>query len=267
MYGEVYTKEQDDWIKENADLGIFKNQKHFTDVFNALFNTAHSKDSMNSHLFRLGIVVKTDHHKKGCTEEQERWLIDNFSKYDFDFVSMAKDFNKQFGTDRSNCSIAKYCERHLKLYTPRPKKGKVNKGVFSKGCNGVSTERQAPIGTIRTYASNTSKILMVKVKLTDGESGSLCVNNKGHNYKRPWWIPLKEKIWIDAYGYIPDGFRVIQLDRNYKNCNLDNLALADKRGLAIMGSHKWWSDNRNFNATGIQWCNLYMTAKDNGVIE
>lgn len=265
MYGEAYTKEQDEWIKENAELGIFRNQKHFTDVFNALFNTNHSKQGMNTHLYRMGLVVKTDHHKKGCTEEQENWLINNFSKYNFDFVSMVKDFNELFGTNRSNCSIAKYCERHLKLYTPRPKKGKVNKGTFSKGAKSTSTDRQALIGTIRTYTSHTSKILMIKVKLTDGDSGMIC--NRGHNYKRPWWIPLKEKVWIDAYGEIPEGYSVIQLDRNYQNCELANLALADKRGLAIMGSHKWWSDNCNFNATGIQWCNLYMTAKDNGAIE
>lgn len=264
MYGEAYTKEQDAWIKENADLGIFRSQKHFTDVFNALFNTKHSKQGMNTHLYRMGITVKTDHHKRGCTQEQETWLIDNFSKYDFDFVAMANDFNKEFGTNRSNCSIAKYCERRLKLYTPRPKKGKFNKGAFDKGSKAASTDRQLPIGTIRTYSSSTSKILMIKVKLAEGDSGLL--RNTGHNYKRPWWIPLKEKVWVDAHGEIPDGYRVIQLDQDYTNCNLDNLALADKRGLAIMASHKWWSDNSKFNATGIQWCNLYMAAKDNGVL-
>lgn len=264
MRGEEYTKEQDDWIRENADLGIFRNQKHFTDVFNALFKTNHSKAAMNTHLYRIGIAVRTDHHNRGCTKEQEAWLVDNFSKYDCDFVSMVRDFNERFGTSRTNCSIAKYCERNLGLYKPRPKKGKLNKGTFVKGQSGTSTDRQLPVGTIRTYSSGTSKTLCIKVKLAEGDSGLL--RDNGHNYKRPWWIPLKEKVWTEVYGEIPDGFSVINLDRDYRNCNLDNLALADKRGLAIMMSKQWWADNKTFNATGIQWCNLYFIAKDRGIV-
>lgn len=38
------------------------------------------------------------------------------------------------------------------------------------------------------------------------------------------------------------------------------------RGLAIMGSHKWWSDNKVLNATGIEWCNLYILAKDKEIV-
>ena len=260
----VYTKEMQQWILANADLGIFKSQKHFTDVFNAIHNTNISYCAMNTHLYRYGIVVKTKNNTSVYTHEMHDWLVKNYSKYDNDWVVLAQDFNSEFDTDFSASRLRKYCERKG-IHRPKKKCGKVNKGTFSKGSKSISTDRQAPIGTIRTYTSHTSKILMIKVKLADGDSGMIC--NRGHNYKRPWWIPLKEKVWIDAHGEIPDGFKVIQLDRDYKNCSLDNLVLADKRGLAIMGSHKWWSDNSNFNKTGIQWCNLYMTAKDRGVYE
>lgn len=262
----VYTEEMQKWILDNANLGIFRNQKHFTDVFNAIHGTAISYQAMNTHLFRYGIVVKTKNNTSVYTEDMNNWLIINYSKYNNNWVSLTSDFNLEFGTDFSATRLCKHCERKLKIHKPKKKIGHVNNGTFKKGVRGTATDRQAPIGTIRTYSSGTLKMLYIKVKLTDGDSGMLCKYNCGHNYKRPWWIPLKEKIWIDTYGEIPEGYSVIQLDRNYQNCELDNLVLADKRGLAIMGSHKWWSDNRTFNATGIQWCNLYMTAKDNGVM-
>ena len=269
----VYTKEMQQWILDNADTGVFKSQKNFTDVFNAIHGTSISYQAMNTHLHRYGIIVKTKHNSS-YTKEMDNWLIDNYSKYDNDWIALAHDFNLNFGTDYSNCRLAKHCQRGLKIHTPAKKvshkyervdfKTIRNKGQFIKGQRSLATDKQAPIGTIRTYTSHTSKILYVKVKLTDGESGIL--SGKGHNYRRPWWIPLKEKVWIDAHGEIPEGYRVIQLDRDYKNCDLDNLALADKRGLAIMMSHKWWTDSSKFNATGVQWCNLYMTAKDNNVL-
>lgn len=262
----VYTEEMQKWILDNADVGVFKSLKNFTDVFNAIHGTSISYQAMNTHLYRYGIIVKTKNNTSVYTEEMDSWLIANYPNYNNDWVSLANDFNSKFNTEFTNTRLCKYCERGLKIHTPKKKSGQVNRGTFSKGNNHTSTDRQAPIGTIRTYTSGTSNILMIKVKLTDGDSGSLCANNSGHNYKRPWWIPLKEKIWIDNFGEIPEGFRVIQLDRDYKNCNIDNLVLADKRGLAVMASHKWWSDNSKFNVTGIQWCNLYILAKDKEIV-
>lgn len=260
MGKRVYTDEMQKWIVDNAYTGVFKSQKNFTDVFNAIHRTKVSYQAMNTYLFRHGIVVKTKHNTSAYTEEMNDWLKNNYSVYDNDWVVLAQDFNSEFGTDFSASRLRKYCERRLKIHTPKKKSGQVNRGTFYKGNKRTSTDRQAPIGTIRTYTSKTSKILYIKVKLTEGDSA-----NNGHNYKRPWWMPLKEKVWIDAHGEIPEGFSVIQLDRDYKNCNLDNLVLADKRGLAMMASYKWWSDNRTLNATGIQWCNLYMLSKDNDV--
>ena len=260
----VYTEEMQKWILDNADVGVFKSLKNFTDVFNAIHGTSISYQAMNTHLYRCGITVKTKNNTSAYTEEMNNWLVSKYSEYNNDWITLTKDFNSKFCTDFTSTRLCKHCERKLKIHKPKPKKGQVNRGTFCKGTSSTSTDRQLPIGTIRTYTSHTSKILMIKVKLTEGDSGSL--RNAGHNYKRPWWIPLKEKVWVDAYGEIPNGFRVIQLDRDYTNCNLDNLVLADSRGLAIMGSHKWWSDNKAFNATGIEWCNLYILAKDKEIV-
>lgn len=263
----TYTKEMDKWIRENKDVMIYRNQKHFTDLFNAIHGTSITTDQMNQHLHRIGVQVLTSNNVAHYTEEQDKWLCENYDRYNNDWVALANDFNKVFGTDYSNCRLAKHCERRLKIHNPiKKEKGtKLNKGSFTVGNDKVSTKRQLPLGTIRIYTTKTCKMPMIKVKLTEGDSGSLRGN--GHNMKRPWWIPLKEKVWIDAYGEIPEGYRIVNLDGNTQNCELNNLALADARGLAIMGSHKWWSDNPKFTATAIEWCNLYITAKDKGVYE
>jgi len=263
----TYTHEMDKWIRENAHVMEYRNQKHFVDLFNAIHGTSITTQQMNQHLHRIGVSVSTTLNTYHYTEEMDKWLSDNYGKYDNNWVSLSKDFNSTFDVAYSNCRLMKHCERTLKIHKPQKKeKGRrINKGSFSKGNNGSSTRRQLPIGTIRLYTSNTSKIPMIKVKLCEGDSGSVLGGN-GHNMKRPWWIPLKEKVWVDAHGEIPEGFTVVHLDHNTENCSLDNLALADKRGLAIMGSHKWWSDNVKFTATALEWCNLYMAAKDNAVL-
>ncbi len=264
MYGERYTQEQEDWILENAALGIFKSQKHFTDVFNAIFGTNHTVQAMNTHVYRRGIVVKTEHHKRGCSEDQKKWLIDNFDKYDLNFVAMAADFNKRFGTNKSNCCIAKYCERKLGLHVPAPKAKAKNTGRIKRGDAGASTDRQLPIGTVRAVCTKHRKVPYIKVQLCNGDSGM--VRGNGHNYKRPWWIPLREKVWIDAYGEIPNGYCVVNIDGDPMNCQLDNLMLMDKRGTAIMASHKWWMDDKNLTENAVTWCNLYLIAKDERVV-
>ena len=261
----IYTEDRIQWIKENAELGIFKTQKHFTDVFNAVHGTNVTYGSMNRKLYDLKISVKTPNNTDHYTEKENQWIKDNYSVYDNDWVSFARDFNAKFNrTDMTNCRLAKHCERRLNIHIPKEKKGRVNRGTFVKGNISSATEHQLPIGTVRTYTSKTSKILYVKVRLADGDSGLL--RDAGHNYKRPWWIPLKEKVWIDNYGEIPEGYSVVQLDRDYKNCDITNLAILNKRGSAIMMSKKWWTENAKLTGTAVQWCNLYIIAKDNNII-
>ena len=260
----TYTKEMDKWIRDNATVMEYRNQKHFTDLFNAIHGTSITVVQMNTHLWRIGVQVSTAQNTCHYTDEMNKWLCDNYAKYDNDWVALANDFNKKFKVNFSNCRLAKYCQRTLKIHQPKEKKGKINKSTFAKGKgNTVAIKKQLPIGTIRTYKAKDVKIPVIKVKLSDGDSTE---GTTGHNFKRPWWIPLKEKVWTDAYGEIPEGYTVVHLDHNNENCELSNLALADKRGLAIMGSHKWWSNNPKFTKTAVQWCNLYMTAKDREVL-
>lgn len=277
MNNSRMSEKQLEWIKDNLDVGVFRNQQHFTDVFNAIFNKNLTRQAMSSILYHRGWSVKTKHNTNHWTAEMDEWLHEKYSDYNYDFVELAGGFNKEFGTDKSAGCITKHLER-MGVHTPRKKQSlqrKVvsrsgnpdriyrNKGMFAKGKPSASTDNQLPVGTIRITQMNHVRIPFVKVQLCNGDSGQMC--SRGHNYKRPWWIPLKEKIWMEAHGDIPDGYCVVCLDNNQMNCDQSNLALLDKRGTAIMASHGWWMPDKVLTQSAITWCNLYLIAKDAGI--
>lgn len=274
MNNSRMTEEQLEWIKDNLDVGVFRNQQHFTDVFNAIFNKNLTRQAMSNILHHRGWSVKTKHNTSHWTAEMDEWLREKYSDCNYDFVGLADVFNKEFGTDKSAGCITKHLEC-MGVHTPRKKKNLQkkdiscsgnpdhiyrNRGMFAKGKPSASTDNQLPVGTIRIAQSNHVKIPFVKMQLCNGNSGQM--RSRGHNYKRPWWIPLKEKVWIDNYGEIPDGYCVVCIDGDQMNCDIGNLGLLDKRGTAIMASHQWWMNNKVLTENAITWCNLYLIAKD-----
>ena len=249
-----FTDEELKWIKDNLDVGVFKNQKHFTDVFNALFNTNVSQQSMNNMLFRRKWSVKTKHNTSQWTDEMTSWLKETYPNCNYDFVNLARDFNSVFNTNKSASCITKYLER-LEVHTPRPKKGQINKTTFKPR---TPHTKELPIGTIRY---NSDGRPFIKVKLCEGQN----VHRNGHNYKEPWWKPLQKKIWEDAYGELPEGYVVCSLNGNPNDTNIENIGIVDKRGTAVMAKKGWWTDNRVITADATRWCNLYYIAKDRGI--
>lgn len=254
-----YTAEQINWIKENLNNGVFRNQKHFTDVFNAIFGTDVKWQNMNQLLYRHGWSVKTKHNTNQWTEEQDKWLIKNYEKYDRDFVSMAEDFNTNFNSDKSACCITKHCERSLGIHKPQKKKGTINKGCFKSGEQNMwgKNRQELPVGTIRY---NSDGRPFIKVKLCEGQNTH---KGGGHNYKEPWWKPLQKKIWEDHYGEVPKGFIVCSLNGDPNDTDINHIGLIDKRGTARMAKFGWWGmDNLILTKNAVTWCNLYYAEKD-----
>lgn len=271
--GHRFTDEQLTWIHDNLDVGIFRNQTHFTDVFNALFGTSVSRESMCMALCRRGWKLTTKQNTSKWTAEMDAWIEEHYEEYECDFVTMAKDFNELFGTDKSNCVITKRLERRG-IHKPRPKasfkkepqpKSKSdakprrpyrNKGMFVKGQKSVRGE--LPVGTIRY---NSDGRPFIKVMLCNGNAGHDA--NTGHNYREPFWKPLQKKIWEDHYGEVPNGYIVCSLNGDPNCTDIDKIGLIDKRGTARMAKNKWWGiDNLTIKKTAIEWCNLNYAMQD-----
>lgn len=253
-----YTAEQSAWIKENVRAIEWRNTKHFADTFNALFGTEKKTQAINCYLNRNGMQLLTKKTAEYYTSEMDEWLVYNYNRFNGNFVELADHFNSRFGTDYSNCRLMKRCERTLKIHKPKSKKNMKNSGKFKAD---VSNGRGLPIGTIRY---NSDGRPFIKVLESDGKSGSS--RCRGHNYREPWWMPLQKKIWIDHYGEVPEGYRVVSLNGNPEDTDIKNIGLIDVRGTAVMSKKGWWTDNTVITADGVQWCNLYYTAKDNGVV-
>lgn len=248
------TEEQLKWIEDNLDAGVFRNQKHFTDVFNALFGTNLSTCSMACILSYRGWSVKTVHNTSQWTGEMDAWVKAKYSEIGPDFVRMAKEFSDAFGINKSSSCIAKYLTR-AGVHKPARKKGMRNNGSFKPGQPKMQGE--LPIGTIRY---NSDGAPYIKVKLCNGENTS---GARSHNYKEPWWKPLQKKIWEDTYGEVPEGYMVCSLSGKKGETDPNLLCLIDRRGSARMAKNGWWdADHPEIRRTAVAWCNMYYALKD-----
>lgn len=230
----IFTDEQKEWLIKNAKSGIFKNCKELTKVYNAIFKQKRDYKNIYSYLHNWGISLNTGFNQTKYTDDMDAWLINNFDKYDT-YEDLVKAFNEVFIVEKTVPAIAHRCTRTLKLKRPCAR--------FTVGHTRTNSKK---VGDI----SYRSDCRWIKVS---------------NDNDRLSWMPLYKKVWIDAFGNIPDGCCIIALDGNKDNVSLDNLCCVDRRGTAIMAKFHWFTDNKVITSTGAQWCNLYLTAKDNGV--
>lgn len=167
------------------------------------------------------------------TLEQEQWLRENFYEAQ-SYSNLAERFNMAFGTNRSRGQISDKCSKSLGLT-----------GMHCASRYGVKQKEQLPVGTIRRSQTETY------IKVLHVLPGS-----KFTGYKKPWWVPLQEKIYTDAYGSIPDGHMVCFLDCNPENFDLKNLYPITRQISVRLSQNGWWSKNPEITKTAIKWCEL-----------
>lgn len=254
-----YTKEQIAWIKENANIGIFKNHAQFTKIFNAIFGTNKSTNAMTKYLKQQGITISTHRIERQYTDEQKQWISENcnWSKY-YSFNDFVSSFNERFGTHTTRNQLFGYCYRN-DLY----KKGDIKHHTqFKKGERCDTSREEYPIGTIRCSGNRP----YIKVQMCNGKSNVVGKGRDNHGLNEPYWKPLQKKIWEDNYGTVPIGYEVCSLNGNKFDENIENIGIIDERIKGTMALNGWWTENSKLTATAVQWCNLYMIAKDRGII-
>ena len=117
------------------------------------------------------------------------------------------------------------------------------KGIRYKGCEktwykkGNLPHNTKPIGYERI---NKDGYIEVKIAMRPGDT------KNGHNF-----VGKHRLVWEAANGPIPKGYKLIFLDGNKQNCDLENLALvtnAEHLQLTRLGLR---SENAQFTETGI----------------
>lgn len=252
MHGEPFTEEQAAWIKRNVSYGVFRDKKHFLAVFNALFNDNRTLDSIIAYFRKNNLTLRTKHNTPAFSEEQTEWIKEHYSEYEV-FADFLRAYNDHWNSAVGYANLSSYCVT-LKLRKYDSSRRKSNAGQFKKGFKYGPEE--CPIGSVRYNKQR--DLAFVKVQMCGGKSRE----TTGHNLKEPFWKPLQDKVWEDAYGEIQDGYMACPTNCNPYETDIEHIALIDKRGKAIMGRKRWWSDNELLNRTAIRWCNLYYLVKD-----
>lgn len=234
----AYSEKHIKWIAENA-----KNYKSYAKIvkdFNRQFELEKSVSALQQFMTKkLGIYLKTKRKAMHYTQEEEKWLAENYSKHKT-YEELTTALNQQFCKERAVTSVREKCTKRLGL------KGMENPTVYKKG----NIKDQCPIGTIRK-STNDSVYIKVKDSTHSYQSG----------YREPYWLPIQKKIWIDHYGKVPKGKMVVFLDRDRENLDISNLYCIDRKISAIMASNRWYTNNAELTLTAIKWCELFFAMK------
>lgn len=227
----IFSQEQKQWLIDNARSGLFKNCKHLTATYNALFGECRRSENINGYLCAWGVELNTDYKGLRYTPEMDAWLKENYLL--FKTVDEATDaFNQAFGESRSAAAIAHHC-RNMGL--------KRDLTRFKKGHNGGRTQ---PVGAIvyrRDYPW---------IKVHEGGDKSS-------------WMPLHKYVWEQVNGEVPEGYCVVFVGNDNKDVSIENVVLIDRRGTPTMAKYGWWDiDNPIIKKTAIQWCNLHCVLKN-----
>lgn len=182
------------------------------------------------------------------TEEEHKFLQSFISGHTY--KEIVDEYNKRFDEPITESRVKAYMNNH-KLnngLTGRFKKGNVPfnkgiKGVRYDGCEktwfqkGNLPHNTKPIGYERLTKDG---YIEVKIAMRPGDT------KNGHNF-----VGKHRIVWEDANGPIPKGYKLIFLDGNKLNCNLENLALvtnAEHLQLTRLGLR---NGNPDFTETGI----------------
>lgn len=226
--GKPFTSVQDDWIRRNHSPE--KLIRELTAEFNDAFGEDRSVGTMKNHCRKL-LLPRSN---RFFSEEEDRWLSEH--SRDGSFSEVAAEFNRIFGQNRSPYTIKKRCNRKLHV-------GFKNK----KYSNALPIDTEVVRGGFIWV-----KVSNIPCK-ENGKLKSGVVN----------WRQKSHVVWEQHYGSMPpEGYTIVFLNRDTRDCSIENLYAVSPRVLREMSKKKWWSTDRELTLTAIKWCELFYAMKD-----
>ena len=225
--GKPFTAEQDDWLRRNHS--VKKLIRELTAEFNAAFGEDRSADTMKHHCRKLML----QRNNRFFSEEEDRWLSEH--SRDGSYLEVAAEFNRVFGQNRTPGVIRVHCNRALHA-----------------GFKNQKYSNSFPIGT------EVIRCGFVWVKVSNihceksGKLTSSVVN----------WRQKSHIVWEQHYGSAPpEGYTIVFLNRDTKDCRIENLYAVSPRVMREMSKKKWWSTDREMTLAAIRWCELFYAMK------
>jgi len=234
----TYTPEQVDFLREvYPEYGYLETTK----LFNERFNENKTAEQIRKKARYEGL--KYIRGREQWPAEHNEYLKEIYAGRKLDEIT--EMMNEKFGTHRSVHSVrTQACHLGIKTgYVPEN---------FKLGQSNPYKE-QCPIGTI-SHIEKVKGIPLPIIKVND-EIGS---DKKGKN-----WDLLKNYVWKQHYGEIPENHFIAVADGNEENCDISNLRCIPYRYMqSLCRLNKWYRKGAEILDAGIAWCDLHFTLKD-----
>ena len=242
-------KEQETYIIENfgsMSVEALRNR------FNEIFGTTYKTTAFHYHTKRLGLGKHIEHQ---YTKEEDNFLRENsplMSRKD-----LASAFNERFGTNIKAQTINVRC--CLKGWAAS------DNGQFKKGSvpweKSVSKEyflsRRKAAGNAHTFPKghiphNTRPIGAERISC----KGELLVKTDDG------WKAKRQLTWEENYGEIPKGMRVISVNGDINDTNIQNLRLIDNNTQLMLMTNNWNKSGSEIFDAGVMYAKLYFLLKE-----
>lgn len=211
--------------EQNAFLQGIKGKdtyKNIAEKFNAKFGTSITQEAICRKIAR-GLYVS---HVPKYTQEQEDFLRKQSQIYSL--AKVKADFKVKYGMDITKQAIT---DRRRRVYHTAPTEFKAKQDYKHYWC-------ESPIGSESI------------------KEGEITVKVSENTWKYKHW-----HIWEQHYGRVPKGNRVIFLDGNNRNFDINNLACVPLKYICLLANSRWKLENAELTKSAIKWCELYYALK------
>ena len=189
------------------------------------------------------------------TPEQDAWLREHAQ---LSRAELTTRFNEVHGTALTQMAIRRYCIRH-RILTGRTGRFEDGNRSWQTGLRGedywahfTPETRAAAIecitpkpvyadGEVVTFPSQNGKRRLCTTA-ADGSREYRCMTGI---------------IWEAAHGPLPKGYRLIHLDGNETNDDIDNIRAIPQSWMSIIASFGGLSENREINEAKLAYCAVF----------
>jgi len=208
--------------------------------------------------------------KKVYTSEMIKFLKDNSPSYTI--KSITDLFNKEFNTNITTRRITEtlynykisYKKRKLEL-TPRMIDTLKELAIKHKGIETITDLFNKEFNTNLSHKNIYKAMVLRNIKYTHirnkgNEIGAEFTSKKNGTFikftndgknKYDNWILKHHFIWEQAHGKIPENYRIIFLDNNKQNFELENLECVSKIESILLKKYGFHTNNKEVTKTGL----------------
>lgn len=178
------------------------------------------------------------------TLDEDGWLTENIDRYTYPELTV--QFNARYGTNIK--SVSDRCIKRLGLHK------KINSGNCPKGVRRCTNT--LPVGS-ESFDGHT---LWIKLNDKVNECPKRRNPSKHHDVN---WARKAHHVWEKKYGALKKGSVIVFLNKNPKDCVIDNLYSTTRKVNFMMAKNGWYTESREHTLVALKWCELYYVMKEN----